>query len=181
MEFAAAARTDESLSESASLSASMVAESLSAPSSKAADARPGTPELAKILCMEAIPSPSPGTGTKPTPCCKANRNVIRGVCIVYPPDNHEKATTMLTKQAATLTSPPSPGGALILWGRLQCGLESAHDLSESDADGVANFLEFKQVQPPRPRLVLAYEGLVAAERIGYIGLVQSLLFPYGTE
>ena len=31
-------------------------------------------------CMEAIPSPSPGTGAIPTPCRSANRNMVRGVC-----------------------------------------------------------------------------------------------------
>ena len=73
---------DESLSSSASRSASMVAGSLSAPSSKAANARPETSGLASIPCMDAIPAPSPGTGANPAPAFAANISVVRGVCIM---------------------------------------------------------------------------------------------------
>src|ERR1039457_5160183 len=77
-------------------------------------------------------------------------------------------------QAAT--TPPA-SISLGVRGPLQRGLESANKVRELDANRVAYISEFKQVQPPRPGLILAHKGLWMTERVGHIGLVQSLLFP----
>jgi len=85
------------------------------------------------------------------------------------------------RRGPLLTSPPPLGVALIFRYPLQRGLESAHEFGEFDADRVANLFEFKQVQTPRPSLVLAYEGLWVAEGLGNLCLVKALLFSNDAE
>ena len=73
----------------------------------------------------------------------------------------------------TLTFPPPSC--------FQRRFESAHKLDELDTDRVADLLQLEQVQPPRPGLVLAYEGLRAAQRIGNICLVKAFFLSSCTE
>src|ERR1039458_6894170 len=113
-ECTAAARTGQSLSESASFSASSTAGSLSLPSSKAADARPETPASVRIDCIDAMPSPKPGTGANRAPCRTANRNVLRGVCIIRKASRfclEKKLDEVLLSPARTASSACLPAGS----------------------------------------------------------------------
>jgi hypothetical protein len=61
------------------------------------------------------------------------------------------------------------------------GFESAHEICEFDADGVANLFQFEKIQSARTRLILADEGLRATDRVGNVGLVESFFFSNRAE
>ena len=64
--------------------------------------------------MEAMPSPSPGTGTNPTPWCTANRNVVRGVCIMRRASRfclEKKLDEVLLSPSRTASSAALPAGS----------------------------------------------------------------------
>jgi hypothetical protein len=69
----------------------------------------GTPESVRIDCIDATPSPKPGTGASRAPCRTANRNVVRGVCIIRKASRfclEKKLDEVLLSPARTVPRPP---------------------------------------------------------------------------